>query len=510
MLRRVFGARAVVQGKRSEEQSCGYRSCGMAAIMSSTADGPRKTTPGPEDIAPWLQESPGALPISLGRASGSEGPNSSWYSTFPELVLLRKNEWLPGVLLRCDDANRWPPGTVARYGFVPSSGLGTLNRPVLFLVATTFDLKLLADVMAYSLAALNQTTYRPELSRLYGTSTPNARLFGPVSPFHCCPLCIRAARYLSRELLVPWVQHCHYHRVQSRYRCDCGARLRPFPKHAVESFACPSCGTPWSDLAALEVSDEATYAEEHARMELYRTLLDEGSPAALHRIQHQIRKKLSDAGLSHVPLGNGALASNNHFGSERVSLAVLVAGLVSLHLDAGYLRDVFSSRQSTPREWQEQLYCLNRTCPCYRLRGGRNVHLAGHRNGIQESYCDICGSRFLGLRICLSFDSDCDTSGFSPSPQSIQRAQRRLARWQQQLHAVCQHMLQTQLPITVEKAFALAGIPRTRNIRAERLQLVAIVQRYVAQQQLMLTALGNIERWAFRHKMHRRKRVVFP
>lgn len=478
--------------------------------MSSSVDEPRQAPFGPEDVTPWLQENPGALRISLDRARASDDSDASWYSTFPELVLLRKNEWLPGALLRCDDANGWPPGTVARYGFVPSTGLGTLNRSVLFLVATTFDLRLLADAMAYLPAAVNQTTFRPELSRLYGTSTPNARLFGVVSPFHCCPLCMRAARYLSRELLIPWIEHCPYHHVRLRSRCDCGARLRPFPKHAVATFTCASCGTAWADLAAEDVSNEAKFAEEHARLELYRTLLGEGSSPVLQRIQHEIRTKLSDAGISHVALASGAPASANHFGSERVSLAILVAGLVTLHLDAAYLYDAFSARQSPSAAWQEENYCLNCTCPYYRLRGTRNVHRAGHRNGIQESYCDICGSRFLGRRICLSFDSDCDTFGASPSPHSILRAQRRLASWQQQLHTVCQQMIRRRMPITVESAFVLAGIPRTRNLRAEQLRLVAIVQMYVAQQQQTLTTLENSERWTFQQKMHRRKRAVFP
>lgn len=34
----------------------------------------------------------------------------AWYTTFPHLVEPREDEWLPGLLLHCDEVNHWQSG----------------------------------------------------------------------------------------------------------------------------------------------------------------------------------------------------------------------------------------------------------------------------------------------------------------------------------------------------------------------------------------------------------------
>ncbi len=41
--------------------------------------------------------------------------NPEWFSTLPQRVSPLADEWLPGLLLRCDEANEWSSGTTFRY-----------------------------------------------------------------------------------------------------------------------------------------------------------------------------------------------------------------------------------------------------------------------------------------------------------------------------------------------------------------------------------------------------------
>ncbi len=38
----------------------------------------------------------------------------AWFTTFPHRVRPIADEWLPGLLLRCDEANAWNSGTTFR------------------------------------------------------------------------------------------------------------------------------------------------------------------------------------------------------------------------------------------------------------------------------------------------------------------------------------------------------------------------------------------------------------
>ena len=46
-------------------------------------------------------------PLSLG--------DPDWFATFPHRVSPIADEWLPGLLLRCDEANDWTSGTTFRH-----------------------------------------------------------------------------------------------------------------------------------------------------------------------------------------------------------------------------------------------------------------------------------------------------------------------------------------------------------------------------------------------------------
>ena len=216
--------------------------------------------------------------------------------------------------------------------------------------------------------------------------------------------------------------------------------------------------------------------------------------------------QLSRAGIRRVPQVDGTWSSTTHFSSSRVSLGVVVSALMTLQWEPNALVRLLVPEVEVVEDGDEPLYCLNHTCPRYHVTSGGNIHLDGRRKGVQESYCDVCGSRFLGKRICLSFDLDCGPLGFAPVPHAIRRAQARLANWQHQLRLVCGELLRTHTPITVERAFAGAAIPRTRNLRALQLGLLSIVQEYVALQKELLSGSENSDRWAFQQKMHRRKR----
>lgn len=428
--------------------------------------------------------------------------SARWRTTFPNLAEPQKEEWLLGLLLRCDEVNGWFSGTAATYTARLTTGPHTLGRPALFVVASFFELPLLAERLSVTPAEIFPTTFLLPLQRLYTPAAPNVAQLGPAPPFRVCPECVAQGHMLHRSLALPAINHCPIHHLVLQTACCCGLPLLPFAWHT-KPFTCKGCGMLWSDLPRLP-ADLASLQLEIKLLSLYWFFLTQGTPEIMTyslRLIRALQLKGTEQGTM-LP-GNSSLFKGTYY-SGTVSLAFLVTKLVSQGIT---VEDIV--RPTCPRS-QDERYCLNRACLLFGVKDADNVHRYGHRDGVQEWYCSMCGSRFIGDHLCMSFDSGCHgekNDDVYLSSGAIERAQKRLARWKQKLEATCEAMLARGEPIAVESAFARAGIPGTANLRATRLGLVQMVADYAERQKGLLPG-GRQERWAVRTHMHRRKNVA--
>ncbi len=187
-----------------------------------------------------------------------------WRTTFPHRVMPLTDEWLPGLLLRCDETNHWTSRTT--FDYVLSSGKGRFDKtwragkPYLDFPAS-FYLDYLAELLAIPKSELLATTYQVELSRLYEIIAPHPVFVGRFSPFHLCPICVTEARLLRRILILPHITLCPQHQVILLKQCQCGAPLRPFHRQALP-FTCHVCGVDWADLPRIQASGERLVLEQ--------------------------------------------------------------------------------------------------------------------------------------------------------------------------------------------------------------------------------------------------------
>jgi transposase len=126
--------------------------------------------------------------------------------------------------------------------------------------------------------------------------------------------------------------------------------------------------------------------------------------------------------------------------------------------------------------------CLHRVCPHFEVVGAGNVHPFRRTRKAETYFCTECGSHFSRTRLVSSFDEGCSPRGVSPRRGEVVEERARLAAWHVALEAVCMQMLAEDAPISVTAAFQWAGLPRTPRLRARRLGLVDLVERYAAWQ----------------------------
>src|SRR5258708_7102141 len=117
--------------------------------------------------------------------------DSCWQTTFPYMVTPLPDEWLSGLLLRCDEANHWPSGTTSAY-LLRNSTYNASQSTYHTLVPPPWLLEELSELLSVSLRHLHATTYLPELTRMYHLSKlPHPTLLNSSYFFHFCPECAR-------------------------------------------------------------------------------------------------------------------------------------------------------------------------------------------------------------------------------------------------------------------------------------------------------------------------------
>ncbi len=217
-----------------------------------------------------------------------------WMRTFPHRVTPMKDEWFPGVLLRCDEVNQWSSGTTFRYLREQAHQHRFGPRPQLIVVPPSI-LKSLAHLLLIAEERLLATTYHCELARLYGSPQPHGRLLSTTFTFHLCPACVAQTRLLTRTLLWPYLQYCPLHHLELQTRCQCGVALRPFSGKG-SPFTCFACGMDWGDLPEHQIPPDRMEREEQLGG-LYEYFLVEGTPRRMERAADTLRRQEKEASM---------------------------------------------------------------------------------------------------------------------------------------------------------------------------------------------------------------------
>ncbi len=199
----------------------------------------------------------------------------AWQESFPHVVAPLPDEWLPGLLLRCDEVNRWSSGTTSGYllGSTKLKGFGPRSH---WIVVPSPLLERLTQVVRLPQERLLATTYQAELARLYGLLSPYGRLLTTKPSFHLCPACVTQSRLLKRTLMLPHLNACPLHDIELQNRCQCGVPLVPFSRSALP-FTCLACGLDWAHLPQLQLSVDRVVRERHLGL-LYEFFLVKGTP----------------------------------------------------------------------------------------------------------------------------------------------------------------------------------------------------------------------------------------
>lgn len=262
-------------------------------------------------------------------------PNEfSWNMTFPCRVTPFSDEWLPGLLLRCDEVNHWGSGMTLAHLFrsISRSLLrGRKGKPN-WIVVPSSALEYMAQVLAIPVSMLLITTYQSELARLYAPSGPHARQLSTAGTFHLCPACITEARLLRRIMVLPHIYFCPYHQVALVNTCQCGTTLQLFSQQ-VQPFTCHECGCDWAHLPQISAPPEYFALEQRVHF-YFEFFFTQGTPQLLARALQLIRKKLKTEKMVQVKLLNGKIKHVEHYELTRASLSYLVDLLVSLQISS--------------------------------------------------------------------------------------------------------------------------------------------------------------------------------
>ncbi len=285
----------------------------------------------------------------------------AWRTTFPYLVAPLPNEWLAGVLLRCDERNCWGSGTTLGYVLRPGSKQSAMNE-LSTIVPTVIDLERLSHVLSLPVSRMVATTYLAELARLYGNEHLHAKLLSSSLTFHVCPACLAEERKLARWLTLPHIMHCPEHHLALVSSCSCGAALRLFHRKA-RPFTCPKCGRDWKNLPHLQ-GDPARMETEQHLLSSYQFFLTRGTPELLASTLRLIYDSVVEKGEIRTALPNADTQTVSEGRSYQVatSLGYLVHALWQLDVSP---RDVVAYEGPLP--WRSikwlTFQCPEPTCP---------------------------------------------------------------------------------------------------------------------------------------------------
>lgn len=250
----------------------------------------------------------------------------AWLGTLPRRVAPYQDEWLPGLLLRCDEINHWECGTTLTY----LNGKTSWHTKSHWIVPPPILLDSFTNILAVSLQILLKTTYLLELSRCYGTQYPNIAQLGSPLLFRLCPQCIGECQFLMRTTILPHIMCCPVHRLTLVERCQCGVWLKPFSSQA-QPFTCSVCSLHWACLPRLPATSERVILDQKV-LSCFELFFTQGTPQLLAHALQLIREKLKKEKAIHVMLLDGKIKHVEHYELTKASLGYLIDLLMSLDL----------------------------------------------------------------------------------------------------------------------------------------------------------------------------------
>jgi len=285
-----------------------------------------------------------------------EMADPAWQTTFPFLVRPQINEWLMGLLLRCDEANLWGSGTT--YAHILQNKTARNNSSLV--VALGMDLDTLAQALALPLDAVVSTTYQAELAGLYDVADPHATFLSTSISFHLCPMCVAESRLLTRTLVLPHITTCPQHHILLVGTCLCGAPLRPLHRQA-SPFTCFKCGLDWAKLPRQATSASRIEIEERL-LSSYDFFFTRRTPDVLASTLRLIYDSVVEKGEIRVPLEAAPTVAEGKSYQRSSSLGYLVHALWQLDLSP---RDILI--YAGPLPWRSvkwtRFQCPEPNCP---------------------------------------------------------------------------------------------------------------------------------------------------
>jgi TniQ protein len=285
----------------------------------------------------------------------------AWRTSFPHLVAPLPDEWIAGLLLRCDEVNRWDSGTTLRYLLRSTEDPGIGFRSSLIVFPPSI-LERLAQLLSVPFEYLLATTYHTELARLY-LYDPHPRLLignqvgTRVLPllvtergvilgeskygintfaFHVCPACIAQARLLQRSLMLPYMKYCPLHHIAFCFECVCSWPLIPSFAE-VRPFTCFACGLDWAHLPQDKTPLELMTLENRLYA-LYQFFLLEGTYERKIRALQLVRPTVRKQNLVDLRLIYRKSKYNQGFNMDAISLAYVVDLLLSVGISPDDIR----------------------------------------------------------------------------------------------------------------------------------------------------------------------------
>lgn len=194
-------------------------------------------------------------------------------------------EWLPGLLLRCDEANHWGSGTTWNFLKRESEVKDVALLPFLS-VPYRRTAELLSEKLASPIDDILVTTYFPELSRCLDIPQPLPGDLRVPLKFRICPPCLEENHFLKKTLSLSYVVYCPWHETLLLSTCQCGAPLQLFYPDSVP-FTCFHCGLAWAKLPKLYPAAERI-AVTRQILSCWDWMMYHGSPRLLDQIFQSI------------------------------------------------------------------------------------------------------------------------------------------------------------------------------------------------------------------------------
>jgi hypothetical protein len=221
----------------------------------------------------------------------------AWCLTLPHRVAPLRDEWLPSLLLRCDEVNHWGSATTFSQILRPNHDISRkkLVTDMSYLVVPSLlHLDSLAELLAVSLRTILATTYQSELAHIFNPSPPRSQQLGLSSSFRLCPECIAQQRLLKRTLVLLNITCCLEHQVMLQDTCTCGAALQVF-HHRAQPFTCYKCGLHWAELPR-SPADPSRMELEQKYLSFYEFFFTRGTPARLASARQLLLDHLDEKG----------------------------------------------------------------------------------------------------------------------------------------------------------------------------------------------------------------------